>query len=34
VSPAAEELGFAAGRGAIVDIDVLRFLGQLPEKHQ
>jgi len=34
VSRAAEEIGLAAGRGATADIDVLRFLGQLPEKHQ
>ena len=31
---AAEETGLAGRRGAGADIDVLRFLGQLPEKHQ
>jgi RNA polymerase sigma-70 factor (ECF subfamily) len=31
---AAEEAGLAAGGGASGGIDVLRFLGQLPEKHQ
>jgi len=31
---AAEETGLAAGGGARASIDVLRFLSQLPEKHQ
>lgn len=31
---AAEETGLATGGSAKASIDVLRFLGQLPEKHQ
>src|SRR2546430_6370175 len=31
---AVEETGLAAGDGARASIDVLRFLSQLPEKHQ
>lgn len=34
VARAVEQAGVAAGGGANAGIDVLRFLGQLPEKHQ
>ena len=34
VARSAEETGLSAERGSSAGIDVLRFLGQLPEKHQ